>query len=107
MARPGRAPLLIEDNVITGHGRCGGGALNFASLQDSLVQNNLIYGNLAHGIAQWDNKNPFDVESVQAPPETLDQAKDLRKLPLFGCHDNLIRNNTVLMANPGARRCSS
>src|SRR6185312_697335 len=52
--------FIIEENVIQGNGRRGGGALNLAGLQDSLVQNNLIYGNFAHGIAEWDNDNPFD-----------------------------------------------
>jgi hypothetical protein len=46
--------FIIEDNVIWGNGKGGGGSLNLAGLQDSLVQNNLVYGNLNHGIAQWD-----------------------------------------------------
>ena len=93
--------FLIEDNVVTGNGKGGGGSINLAAMQRSRIQNNLIYGNANHGIAQWDNKNPFDAESVAGPPDTLEEASDLRRLPLFGCHDNLIRNNSVLMANPG------
>src|SRR5262249_11768075 len=42
-------------------------------------------GNFAHGIAQWDNANPWDKGEAS---------------PLWGCHGNVIRNNTVLMANP-------
>jgi hypothetical protein len=77
--------FIIEDNVINANGKRGGGALNLAALQDSLIQNNLIYGNFAHGIAQWDNANPYDKGEAA---------------PLWGCHGNVIRNNTVLMANP-------
>lgn len=93
--------LIVERNVITGNGKGGGGSINLAAMQDSLIQNNLIYANANHGIAQWDNRNPFDAESVASPPETLAEATDVRRLPLFGCHGNVIRNNTVLMANPG------
>ena len=75
--------------------------MNFAALQHSLVQNNLIYNNLAHGIASWNDRNPFDEAAVNTPPETMDEAKDPKRLPMFGCHDNVIRNNTVLMANSG------
>lgn len=93
--------FIVEQNVMTGNGKGGGGSLNLAAMQDSLIQNNLIYGNFNHGIAQWDNRNPFDSATVASPPSTPDEAKDLRRLPIFGCHGNVIRNNTVLMANPG------
>ncbi|MFO0591609.1 MAG: right-handed parallel beta-helix repeat-containing protein [Polyangiaceae bacterium] len=93
--------FLIEDNVITGNGKGGGGSINLAAMLWSRIQNNLIYDNANHGIAEWDNKNPFDAEAVAGPPETLEEASDVRRLPLFGCHDNVIRNNTVLMANAG------
>ncbi|MFS8067498.1 MAG: right-handed parallel beta-helix repeat-containing protein, partial [Byssovorax sp.] len=92
--------FIIEDNVINQNGRGGGGALNLAGLAGSLIQNNLIYGNLNHGIAEWDNMNPFDAASVASPPATAEQASSTALLPRWGCHDNLIRNNTVLLANP-------
>jgi len=92
--------FIIEDNVINANGRRGGGSLNLAGLQDSLIQNNLIYGNFNHGIAQWDDQNPYDAAYVEPGPESPDQVHDPDDLPLWGCHGNLIRHNTVLMANP-------
>ena len=93
--------FIIEENVINGNGRRGGGAINLAGLQASLIQNNLVYGNFAHGIAQWDNDNPFDHEAVAPGPRRPDEVDGPASLPLWGCHDNVIRNNTVLMQNPG------
>lgn len=93
--------FIIEDNVMNGNGRGGGGALNLAALSDSLIQNNLIYGNLAHGIAQWDNANPFDEPYVKPGPTSPEQVTGPDALPMFGCRNNLIRNNTVLMSAAG------
>lgn len=93
--------FIIEDNVINGNGRKGGGSLNLAGLQDSLIQNNLIYGNFNHGIAQWNDENPYDAARVDPGPVSPDQVRGPDDLPLWGCHGNLIRHNTVLMANPG------
>ncbi len=92
--------FIIEENVINGNGRLGGGALNLAGLQDSLIQNNLLYGNFAHGIAQWDNDNPFDRAAVTPGPSRPEEVAGPASLPVWGCHGNVIRNNTVLMANP-------
>ncbi len=92
--------FIIEDNVMNGNGRGGGGSLNLAALSDSLIQNNLIYGNSNHGIAQWDDANPYDAAYVEPGPRTPEDVKGPESLPLWGCHRNLIRNNTVLMANP-------
>jgi hypothetical protein len=92
--------FIIEENVINENGRRGGGALNLAGLQRSIIQNNLLYGNSNHGIAEWDNANPFDDAALAAPPATPAEAADPSRVPLFGCHDNLIRNNTVLMSHP-------
>lgn len=91
--------FIIEENVMNENGRRGGAALNLAGLQRSLLQNNLVYGNHSHGIAQWDNANPFDAASLAEPPRRPDEVRPER-LPLWGCHDNLIRNNTVLMSDP-------
>jgi hypothetical protein len=93
--------MIIEENVINGNGSTGGGALNLAGVQDSLVQNNLIYGNFAHGIAQWNNANPFDAAAVTPGPRSAAEASNPDVLPFFGCHGNLIRNNTVLMSKNG------
>lgn len=93
--------FIIEDNVINGNGKAGGGSLNLAGLQDSLIQNNLIYGNYNHGIAQWGDANPYDRQYVEPGPASSDQIKSPLDLPLWGCHGNLIRNNTVLMSNEG------
>ena len=93
--------FIIEDNVINGNGKAGGGSLNLAGLQDSLIQNNLLYGNYNHGIAQWGDANPYDQSYVEPGPTSSDQVKTPLDLPLWGCHGNLIRNNTVLMANEG------
>lgn len=93
--------FIIEENVINANGKGGGGSLNLAGLQDSLIQNNLIYGNFNHGIAQWDDANPYDESYVEPGPVSLDQVRGPDDLPLWGCHSNLVRNNTVLMNNPG------
>jgi hypothetical protein len=93
--------FIIEENVIDGNGRRGGGALNLAGLQGSLIQNNLLYGNFAHGIAQWDNQNPFDAEARTRGPGPQDPPEGAAALPIWGCHGNVIRNNTVLMASAG------
>lgn len=93
--------FIIEDNVINGNGKAGGGSLNLAGLQDSLIQNNLIYGNYNHGIAQWGDANPYDRSYVEPGPTSINQVRGPLDLPLWGCHGNLIRNNTVLMSNEG------
>jgi hypothetical protein len=93
--------FIIEDNVINGNGRAGGGSLNLAGLQDSLIQNNLIYGNYNHGIAQWGDANPYDQSHVEPGPISSNQVSGPHDLPLWGCHGNSIRNNTVLMSNEG------
>jgi hypothetical protein len=92
--------FVIEDNVINGNGRGGGGSLNLAALSDSLIQNNLIYGNFNHGIAQWDDANPYDAAFVDPGPKVAGDVKGPEDLPLWGCHRNVIRNNTVLLGNP-------
>lgn len=91
--------FIIEDNVINENGKAGGGSLNLAGLQDSLIQNNLIYGNYNHGIAQWGDANPYDRASVEAANASSVREKNDHELPLWGCRRNLIRNNTVLMNN--------
>jgi hypothetical protein len=93
--------FIIEDNVINGNGKAGGGSLNLAGLQHSLIQNNLLYGNFNHGIAQWDDANPYDERYVEPGPQSPQQVRSPEDLPLWGCHSNLIRNNTVLMNNKG------
>ena len=95
------ANFIIEDNVMNENGRVGGGSLNLAGLQDSLIQNNLIYDNLNHGIAQWNDANPYDEAYVDPGPLLPEQVRGPDDLPLWGCHDNIIRNNTVLMDNHG------
>lgn len=91
--------FIIEENVMNENGRVGGGSLNLAGLQDSLIQNNLIYDNLNHGIAQWNDQNPYDQAYVEPGPSSPDQVKGPDDLPLWGCHGNIVRNNTVLMNN--------
>ena len=91
--------FIIEDNVINENGKGGGGSLNLAGLQDSLIQNNLIYGNYNHGIAQWGDANPYDRSSVKALNFSTVSVQNERDLPLWGCRRNLVRNNTVLMNN--------
>ena len=91
--------FIIEENVMNENGRVGGGSLNLAGLQDSLIQNNLIYNNLNHGIAQWNDQNPYDQAYVEPGPSSPDQVKGPDDLPLWGCHGNIVRNNTVLMNN--------
>ncbi|WP_437482489.1 right-handed parallel beta-helix repeat-containing protein [Sorangium sp. So ce1014] len=93
--------FIIEQNVINGNGRLGGGAINLAGASDSVIQNNLIYGNLGSGIAQWDNGNPFDQAYVEPGPRSPEQVSGPDALPLWGCRNNLIRNNTVVMNTRG------
>lgn len=88
--------FLVERNVMNGNGKIGGAALNLASVNESLFQDNLIYGNAAGGIAMWDNANPFDYEATERWPRTAAEARGAR-IPLFGCKDNRVRNNTVIM----------
>lgn len=92
--------FIIEDNVINGNGRGGGGSLNLAGLQESVIQNNLIYGNFNHGIAEWNDGNPYDAARVVPGPQDPQQVPGPEALPFWGCRSNRIRNNTVLMANP-------
>lgn len=91
--------FIIEENVINANGKRGGGALNLAGLSESLIQNNLVYGNFAHGIAQWDNDNPYDRELERPGPRTPGEVIGPASLPAWGCQANVVRNNTVLMAN--------
>jgi hypothetical protein len=93
--------FIIENNVINGNGKRGGGSLNLAGLQDSLIQNNLIYGNFNHGIALWDNGNPYDEASVKPGPSHPSEVTGPEVLSIWGCFNNVIRDNTVLMNNPG------
>ncbi|MDX2051539.1 MAG: right-handed parallel beta-helix repeat-containing protein [Polyangiaceae bacterium] len=91
--------FIIEDNVATGNGRVGGAAMNLAGVSQSVIQNNLIYGNFSTGIAQWDNGNPFDYDARDPGPRSVEHVPGPEVLPLFGCQQNLIRNNTVIMDN--------
>lgn len=93
--------FLIEENVVTGNGLAGAGAFNFAAMSRSLVQNNLLYDNHAHGIAQWDDENEFDTAAREPGPRAPSDVTGPDSLPLFGCQENVIRNNTVLMARAG------
>jgi hypothetical protein len=93
--------FIIEENVMNENGTAGGGSLNLAGLQDSLIQNNLIYGNRNHGIAEWNDESPYDQSYVEPGPTSPDQVKGPDDLPWWGCHGNVVRNNTVLMSNPG------
>lgn len=88
--------FLVERNVMNGNGKIGGAAINLAAVSRSLFQNNLVYGNAAGGIAMWDNANPFDYEATEQWPKTAAEAAGAR-IPLFGCKDNRVRNNTVIM----------
>ena len=92
---------IIEDNVVNENGKGGAGSFNLAGLQESLIQNNLIYVNFNHGIAQWDDANPYDESYVEPGPQSPAAVKSEKDLPLWGCHSNIIRNNTVLMNNKG------
>ncbi len=86
----------VSENVMNENGRIGGAAINLAGVSESLFENNLIYGNQAGGIALWDNQNPYDAEAVDNPPVTA-QGATAARLPLFGCRNDRIRNNTVLL----------
>lgn len=86
----------VTGNVMNENGRIGGAAINLAAVSESLFENNLVYGNQAGGIALWDNANPYDEAAVEGPPRTAAEAT-LARLPLFGCRNDRIRNNTVLM----------
>jgi len=93
--------FIIEDNVINGNGRIGGAGINLAGVRESLIQNNLVYGNDSAGIAEWDNGNPFDASAVKPGPQTVAEVTGADALPIFGCFNNVVRNNTVLSAVKG------
>ena len=93
--------FIIEDNVIYGNGKIGGAAINLAGVRESLIQNNLVYGNLSAGIAEWDNGNAFDAASVKPGPKEAREVTGAEVLPIFGCFNNTIRNNTILTATKG------
>jgi hypothetical protein len=93
--------FIIESNVIYGNGRVGGAAINLAGVRESIIQNNLIYANYASGIAEWDNANPFDAAAVHPGPQSVAEMTGADVLPIFGCFNNLVRNNTVLSAIRG------
>jgi hypothetical protein len=93
--------FIIESNVMNRNGRLGGAALNLAGVRESLIQNNLIYDNAASGIAEWDNGNPFDAALVSPGPQSPSDVTGADSLPLFGCFNNLIRNNTVIASTQG------
>lgn len=87
----------VSSNVMNENGRIGGGAINLAGVSESLFENNLVYGNKAGGIALWDNANPYDDAAVDNPPRTAEEARSPARIPLFGCRNDRIRNNTVIM----------
>jgi hypothetical protein len=93
--------FIIESNVVNGNGRVGGAAINLAGVRESLIQNNLIYGNASSGIAEWDNANPFDAAFVDPGPRSPAEVTGPDSLPIFGCFNNLVRNNTVVMSVRG------
>ena len=87
--------------MINENGRIGGAGINLAGVRQSLIQNNLIYDNHAAGIAEWDNGNAFDAATVTPGPRTAAEVTGAEVLPLFGCIDNIVRNNTVLSSVRG------
>lgn len=93
--------FIIEGNVVDGNGLAGGAAINLAGVRESLVQNNLVYGNHAGGIAEWDNNNPFDEAARDPGPRTPADLTGADVLPIFGCFNNVVRQNTVLMSVKG------
>lgn len=99
----GRGPnFIIEENVFTGNGVNGGGAINLAGVHDSVVQNNLIYNNTAHGIAQYNDSAPHvDYAAIMQGGRSVQDAAAAPDKILFGTYRNLVRHNTVLMNAPG------
>ena len=89
--------FIVENNVIWGNGQGGGGSLNLAGLQDSLIQNNLIYGNYTTGIAMWDNANPYDAPLVTPGPLSPEEIIGPESFSFWGCQRNIVRNNTIIM----------
>lgn len=73
--------LIIEQNITTGNGEVGGGAINLASVRQSVIRNNLAYGNLAGSITCWDNAYADD----KGLPNSV-----------FGCATVTVVNNTVV-----------
>ena len=68
---------LVENNVIYGNGVGGAGGINMDGVQDSLIQNNLLFDNHASGIIG------YRIDGGGASK------------------NNVIANNTVIMANDG------
>jgi len=73
--------LIIEQNVMTNNGTAGGGAINLASVRNSIVRNNVVYGNRAGSITCWDNNYAADKNLASS---------------VFGCDNVRVVNNTVM-----------
>jgi len=89
--------FIVEDNVACQNAVKAGAAFNFSALQYSLVQNNLAYDNKAHGMTFYCQYDPFDKEIITTGFSSPAEITGPAALPMFGSHDNIVRNNTILV----------
>jgi len=93
---------VVEDNVIHGNGRKGGGGINMDGVQDSVIRNNLLFDNHATGIACFRGNGAAGPGGLKILHNTIVMASDARYALQFGqtVRGNLVRNNILHDLNP-------
>lgn len=94
---------LVEDNVIWGNGKTGGGGINMDGPRGSTIRNNVLYDNHASGITQ------YKIDAADGPKDdeiyhnTIDMASDARWALLIRdtAGPMKVRNNILYDRNPG------
>lgn len=88
---------VIENNILSGNGAGGGGAINLDGVQDSIVRNNLLYDNHASGITNFQIDGAAGPRGMRILNNTIDQAADGRWAVLISetTGVNVVRNNIL------------
>jgi len=92
----------VEDNIIYGNCRKGGGGINMDGVQDSLIQNNLLFNNHATGITCFRGNGAAGPGGLRIFHNTIVMASDARYALQFGqtVRGNTVRNNILYNMNP-------
>jgi len=93
---------LVEDNVIWGNGKGGGGGINMDGPQSSMIRNNVLYDNHASGITQYKIDAADGPRDNQIYHNTIDMASDARWALLIRdtAGPMKVRNNILYDRNP-------
>jgi len=93
---------LIEGNILYGNGTGGGAALNLDGFQESVVRNNLLYDNHATGIVLYRGRAAAGSRNNLIENNTVVMAADSRWVLLItdGSDGNTVVNNILLTRNP-------